>query len=116
MKILLADDEIRIVTLVRKFLKQRGLPADLASDGKEALELIKKHDYDLIFLDINMPELTGLDILKYIKENKIGAVVVLLTGYPGVDKNFCKALGADEYLEKPVDLKAIGDIIDKYTK
>lgn len=114
MKILIADDEERIVSLLRKYLKSKRFIADSAINGKETLRLIKERDYDLVLLDINMPELSGLDILKYIKENKLRTVVVLLTGYPGVNKDFCKLLGADEYLEKPIDLEVISDIIDKY--
>ena len=116
MKALICDDEIGIINILKKFLEYKGLLVDYALDGKEALELIiHETGYDIVFLDVNMPELTGVDILKYVRENHVKAKVVVLTGYPGVDKDFCKMLGADEYLEKPIDLKAIGEIVDKYT-
>jgi DNA-binding response OmpR family regulator len=114
MKILVAEDEIGIVNILEKYLKYIGFDVDHALDGKTALELIRSRDYDIVFLDINMPELTGIEILKYMKENHIKAKVVFLTGYPEVNRNFCMMLGADEYLEKPIDLKVVGEIVDKY--
>jgi Response regulator containing CheY-like receiver, AAA-type ATPase, and DNA-binding domains len=116
-KILICDDEIEIVNILRKFLENKDFLVEYALDGKEALAMII-HDaaYDIVFLDVNMPEFTGIDILKYMKENQLQARVVILTGYPGVAKDFCKMLGADEYLEKPIDLRVIGNIVDKYTR
>ena len=114
MKILIVDDEVEIVNTLSKFIENKGLPVDCELDGKEGLELIKKRDYDIVFLDINMPGLTGFEVLRYIKDNHIKAKVIFLTGYPEVNEDFCKTLRADEYLEKPIDLKAIENIINKY--
>lgn len=116
MKILIADDEIRIVDILVKFIESKGLKADQALDGKKALDLLKEQDYDIVFLDVNMPEFTGLEVTRYIKEKKPQTKVIILTGYPNLGKGIAKHVGADEYLEKPVDLKVIGEIIDKYTK
>ncbi|MEI6862990.1 MAG: response regulator [Candidatus Omnitrophota bacterium] len=114
MKILVCDDEIEIVNIMKEYLKSKGCDVEYALDGKKGLDLIKSMEYDLVFLDINMPEMTGIEVLRYVKDNNIKTKVVFLTGYPCVDENFAKALRADEYLEKPVDLKAIGEIVDKY--
>ena len=114
MKILICEDEIGVADILKRYLKYKGFDTDHAINGKIALELIKKKNYGIVFLDINMPELTGIEILKYMKESHNKAKVVILTGYPGVTSDFCVSLGADRYLEKPIDLKVIGDIIDKY--
>jgi len=116
MRILIADDEKSIVDMLMKYLEGKSLLMDQALDGDKALSLIKEKDYDIIFLDMNMSGLTGLEITKYIKKNNIRAKVVILTGYLDLNEHFCKTFGADEYLEKPVDLKIIGEIIDKYKK
>ena len=116
MKILICEDEIEVVNILKRFLKYKGFDADYALDGKAALELIKSGNYGIVFLDINMPELTGIEILKYMKENHNKAKVIILTGYPGLTRDLCISLGADRYLEKPVDLKVIGEIIDKYAR
>ncbi len=114
MKILICEDEIGVVNILKRYLKYKGFDADHALNGKAAVELIKSRDYGIIFLDINMPELTGIEVLKYMKESHNKAKVVILTGYPGVTSDFCASLGADKYLEKPIDLKIIGEIVDKY--
>jgi two-component system, OmpR family, alkaline phosphatase synthesis response regulator PhoP len=114
MKILIADDEAQIVTVLKKFFKSKGLLVDCAPDGKEALRLIKAKNYDMAFFDVSMPELNGLELLRYIKDNKIKTKVVLLTGYPDLNEEFCKTLRADEYLRKPIDLKEIGAVLEKY--
>lgn len=116
MKILICEDEIEVVNILKRYLKYKGLDADHALNGKIALELIKSRDYGIVFMDINMPELTGVEILKYMRESHNKAKVIILTGYPGVTGDFCVSLGADRYLEKPVDLKIIGEIIDEYTR
>ncbi len=116
MKILIADDEKETAELIKKWLIRQGYDADLAFDGREALELIKLNDYDLAFLDHNMPELTGLELIKYLKENNPNTKTVMITGYPAIDGPVVKYLGADEYLTKPFKMKEIGDIIDKYKK
>jgi len=115
MKILIADDEVEATEVLVKYLKKRAAVVDSVADGEDALRLIKKQEYDLIISDINMPGLTGLEILRYVKDNHLKAKVVLLTGYPCVDSNLAKTLRADEYLEKPTALEAIGKIVEKYT-
>ena len=115
MKILICDDEIEIVKVLEKYLKSKGCNVGCALDGEKGLALIKSGDYGIVFLDINMPWLTGFDINRYIRDNNIKTKVVFLTGYPCIDEDFAKRIGAAEYLEKPVDLKVIGEIVDKYT-
>lgn len=116
MKILIADDEKDIVGLLKDRVVIKGHLADTAHDGKEALKLIKSGSYDLIFLDHKMPELTGLELLKYIRQNNLPLKVAMITGYEDVNEFFMKKMGADEYLSKPIKMKDIDDIIDKYTR
>ncbi|MCX5712835.1 MAG: response regulator [Candidatus Omnitrophica bacterium] len=116
MKMLICEDEIGVVKILKRYLKYKGHDADHALNGRIALKKKKKQDYGIVFLDINMPELTGIEVLKDMKNNHYKAKVIILTGYPGVTSDFCASLGADRYLEKPVDLKVIGEIIDEYTR
>lgn len=114
MKILIADDEKEAADLIKKFLAKKNYDTDVAYDGERALELIKLNKYDLVFLDHNMPEVTGLELIKYIKENTPDTKTVMITGYPDMASFAAKELGADEYLTKPFKLKDIEDIVDKY--
>ncbi|MGA2775034.1 MAG: response regulator [Candidatus Omnitrophota bacterium] len=114
MKILIADDEKEVVLLLKKFLERKNHDTDVAYDGARALELIKENKYDLVFLDHNMPEITGLELIEYIKKNTPEIKAVMITGYPQMADSAAKDLGADEYLTKPLQFKDIEEIIDKY--
>ena len=116
MKILIADDERSFVEPLSDRLIQKGNQVDSAYNGSSALELIKKNSYDIILLDHNMPELTGLELVKYIRKNKIDSKVVMITGYAEIDKSFMEIIGVDEYLTKPVRLLDIDAVIEKYSK
>ena len=116
MKILIADDEKAFCVLLTERFIQKGNHVECAYDGISALELIKANRYDIIFLDHNMPELTGMELVKYIKENNITARTVMITGYQEINEGFMKILGVDEYLTKPVKLTDIDAIIEKYSK
>lgn len=118
MRILIAEDsradEELFLRALRPFVKSMGLAVDSVCNGDEAMSSIQKGNYDLLFLDMSMPGPTGIEILRYIKENRRKEKVVILTGYPDLSDHFCKKLGADEYVEKPVDPKVLGAILDKY--
>lgn len=114
MKILVADDEPKIGEQLKKYLELKGHSVDVVIDGDEALKLIKDGDYGIVFLDENMPGLTGLEVIKYIKTHGFKLKTIILTGYPYINEEFSKIIGADEYLEKPVDLKKIDEMVKKY--
>jgi DNA-binding response OmpR family regulator len=116
MKILIADDKKELGELVRDFLVKKGHNADIALDGRVAWELMKKNIYDLAFIDHNMPELTGLELVKLVKENKLKTKTVILTGYPSMKDFFAKSIGADEYISKPCHLEDIERIVEKYSE
>ena len=114
MKILVADDEKDVVEILKKNLTQKGHTVDTALDGDKALHFIELNRYDIVFVDHNMPEVTGLELIKYIKQNNLGAKTVMITGYPHLTNLAVKDLGADEYLVKPLKLEDIYNIIEKY--
>lgn len=114
--ILIADDEMENCQLIRKGLLRQGFNVDVAFNGREALDRMKINNYDFVFLDFNMPELTGVEVAKIIRERGSNCVIVVISGYPVVDEFFSKTLGVDEYLEKPFSLENIKAIIEKYIK
>lgn len=116
MNILIADDEIEMIELLKSSLSRKGHIVDTASSGDKALDLIKSNRYELVFLDHNMPELTGIELIKYIKENSLKAKTVMITGYPSISDFGAKAVGADEYLVKPIMIEKIEEIIEKYSQ
>jgi DNA-binding NtrC family response regulator len=107
-KILIADDDKNIQFAFRKTFEKEGYAVVTAATGGEALEIIENTTLSLIFMDVTMPEMTGLDALKEIKERGLDIPVVVITGY-GTMQTAVKAvqLGAYEYITKPLDVDKI---------
>lgn len=114
MNILLADDEKEVIEQIKKLLETKGYNIDIAFDGSRALDLIKIKDYNLVIVDHNMPELTGLELIKYVKQNGLKTKTAMITGYSPMRDFFAKDMGADEYITKPYSLKDIENVIAKY--
>lgn len=101
-KILLVDDEETMVKYLSRRLIRRGFDVRVAYDGLSALEEIKKNDFDLVLLDVLMPEMDGIETLKEIKKIKPETEVIMLTGHASVEVGIegMKA-GAFNYILKP---------------
>jgi len=113
--ILIADDEKDSCHFIQKGLMRQGFNVDVAFNGKDALGKIGAKKYDFIFLDFYMPELTGTEVARIIKEKNIKSIIIITSGYPK-DSDFGKEAGVDEFLEKPFSFDNIKAIISKYTK
>ena len=102
MKILVVEDQYELRNILKKRLNEAGYIVDDAKDGEEGLDLINYNDYDLIILDIMIPKLNGLDLLKHIRTEKNATKVLLLTARDSIqDRVKGLDLGADDYLVKP---------------
>ena len=103
-KLLFVDDEESLRMLVKNQLQQEGFAVDTADDGDTAVEALKTKIYDLALLDIRMPRMNGIEVLKYIRKNKPLTRVIMLTAVDDLAiaieavKN-----GANDYLTKPYD-------------
>jgi len=116
--LLLVDDEEDFRRTIAKRLRRRGMSPEEAGNGEECLTMIDEHPMDVVVLDVKMPGMSGIEILRRIKEKHPGTEVLLLTGYAtthdGVEG--IKA-GAFDYLSKPVELEQlIGKIQQAYDK
>ena len=107
MKILVVDDEIKIREVVSEYAKASGYECDQSNNGKEAIEMVRKNDYDCIVLDIMMPELDGFSACKKIKELKDVPVIMLSARQEEDDKLFSFNLGVDDYVIKPFSPKEL---------
>jgi DNA-binding response OmpR family regulator len=102
MKILVVEDEHKIANSIKKGLEQEGYPTDVAFDGTEGYDLASSEPYDVIILDLMLPQIDGLTIIKKLREENIHTPVLILTarGQLG-DKVEGLNSGADDYLVKP---------------
>ncbi|SHI79431.1 two component, sigma54 specific, transcriptional regulator, Fis family [Malonomonas rubra DSM 5091] len=116
-RILVADDEESIRWVLSRALKKKGFSVDLAEDGKQALSMFRSNGYDLAVLDIKMPGIQGLDLLKQVQEEFPETLVVIMTAESTME-NAVMAMknGAYDYLTKPFDLDALDAIILKAQK
>ena len=112
--ILVVDDEGAIRYSVSKTLQRVGYTVHEAASGEEALEMMKKDDYDVVLTDIRMPGLTGVELLKRIKEVAPDAIVILMTGYASLGTAVeSLRLGAHDYLIKPSSSQDIRQSVAK---
>lgn len=108
MKLLLVEDESILSNIITKGLKKCGYAVDRAMDGEEAIELHEINQYDLIVLDLNLPKLDGLAVLKKIRdENKEINILILSARSEIEDRITGLDSGANDYLIKPFDFKEL---------
>ena len=101
-RILCVDDEEVILDSFRKILVLGGYCVDTVETGQEALGLIQKNDYDFVFTDLKMPNMSGMDVVKSVKHLCPDIDVVVITGYASVETAVdCMKYGAMDYVEKP---------------
>jgi DNA-binding NtrC family response regulator len=105
-KILFADDDNALREVVKNQLIDQGYDVDEADDGDKTVEKLQAGTYDVLLLDINMPGKSGIDVLKFIKENELNCRVIMLTGRVGFSiATESIKLGAVEYITKPFTLE-----------
>ncbi len=108
MKILIVEDELALQNALRKGFEKKNYSVDIASDGDEAIDLFYTNLYDLIILDLNLPCLDGLEVLKIIREEDDKIKILILSARSEVDeKVFGLESGANDYLGKPFYFKEL---------
>jgi DNA-binding NtrC family response regulator len=106
--ILVIDDERSIRNTLKDILEFEKHTIDLAENGHQGLELTKANKYDLIFCDIKMPAMDGIEVLEKIKEAAIEAPVVIISGHGNIETAVeCLKKGAFDFIEKPIDLNRL---------
>ena len=99
-KILLADDDATLRRILKDQLTSYGYAIDEAEDGAEAIEKLQNGQYDLLLLDMKMPIVSGMDVLKFISKKHLGCPVIVLTVMPGLAVESLR-YGAHDSVTKP---------------
>ncbi|MBE6453222.1 MAG: response regulator transcription factor [Alphaproteobacteria bacterium] len=104
MRVLLVEDDYAISQSIETMLKKEGMIVDTTDLGEDGLEIGKLYDYDIIILDLMLPDMNGYEVLKNLRAAKVNTPVLILSGLSEPDKKV-KGLGfgADDYLTKPFD-------------
>lgn len=120
LKVLIIDDDEAIKYDLKRFDKWKNYNFEIiseAEDGYEALALIDKNQYDIIFVDIKMPRIDGLQLLSILRENNNNITVVMMSGYSDFEyTKQCIKLGAYDYLLKPIEDKELCELLERAKK
>lgn len=113
-KIFIVDDELVMRKSLSGWLERDGYEVDTAESGEEAIEKLKKTRFDLLLVDIKMEGISGLDVLKHVRENDPDVAVVMITAYGSIPTAIeAMKNGAHDYLLKPFDPDKLGVLIEK---
>jgi DNA-binding NtrC family response regulator len=113
-KVLLIDDEVEFLEALSERMEIRGMDVTTAENAKAAVSAINSGDFDAIVLDLQMPDMNGIDMLKVIRETNPDMQVILLTGQATLEAGIqAMKLGAMDFMEKPADIDALTDKIKK---
>jgi two-component system response regulator HydG len=113
-EILVVDDELIVRESLIGWLKKAGHKVEAAEGGYRALEMLKSRDYELMFLDLKMPDLSGLEVLKEIKASRPQTMVVMITAYGSVETAVeAMKCGANDYLLKPFEPEQLTLLVEK---
>ena len=116
-RIIIVDDDENIRKTMKAILEDEGYIVDLAVNGKEAIEMAQERTYNIALLDIRLPDMEGVELLKLIKDNVPRTRKIMVTGYPSM-QNAITALNknADAYLIKPVNVEKLLDTVKEQLK
>lgn len=108
MKILVVEDEERLASFIRKGMSAEGYEVEVAYDGRTGLSLFRRDVYDIIILDVNLPQLNGFELCRLIRSENEGVAVLMLTALDSLaDKSDGFNAGADDYLAKPFEFQEL---------
>jgi CheY-like chemotaxis protein len=115
LRVLVVDDSVTNQLVAVAFLERLGIHADVAGDGAEALEMVKRGQYHLVLMDIHMPVTDGYTATKMIRalegENSAITIVAMTANAMEGDRKACLAAGMDDYLSKPIDYKHLVELV-----
>lgn len=115
-KVLVAEDIMLNQRLMKVILEEFGFEVEIAGNGKIAIEKLQKNKYDVILMDVQMPEMNGIEATEYIRNNINSRIpiIALTADVTTLDAEKCKNLGMNDYLSKPIDSKLLFHKITKY--
>lgn len=117
MRILVIEDDRIVRTLVKHVLEKEGHEVSIAEKGIPGEEMALKDDYDIIILDLGLPDKSGMDVCRTLRENDLKTPILILSAYQSTDTKIAGLnTGADDYLTKPFDNKELLARIDAITR
>ncbi|WP_353930512.1 response regulator [Okeanomitos corallinicola TIOX110] len=117
-KILIAEDNRVNQKISMRILEKLGYSPDVVSNGKEAILALQKQFYDVVFMDIQMPEMDGLEatrkICEYWQSHERPVIIAMTASEEERDKESCLQAGMNDYISKPIRIETVQIMLDKY--
>ena len=107
MRLLLIEDERTLCDAVARRLRRLGYSVDLAYDGEQALQLLEVECYDLVLLDLMIPQVSGMDVMEHIRKKSVVPIIILSARDTEADKTLGLGMGADDYITKPFSVAEV---------
>ena len=113
-KILIVDDHAEMQAMMLRFLEPLGHAVSSALDGQQAMRLLESEDFNVVLLDLMLPDISGMDIFKYIREVRPETEVIVLTAFASIESAVeALRLGAYDYITKPCRAAAIRSVVGR---
>ena len=113
-QVLIVDDEPSIREIFSSYLRMRGMEPLTAENGLVALEMARQHNVQVIFSDLKMDVMDGLEFCRRLREHNPIAIVYAMTGFPGIFQLAeCRGIGFDDYLVKPIGMPMLMRLIEE---
>ena len=115
--VLIVDDDVSVCDMLQDVVKSKGYSVVVVNSGEKAVEVLDRQQVSLIFLDLILPGLSGVEVLRYLKTIKSDAVVIIVSGYgESTVATEAMTLGPTFFVRKPFEVSAIRDILDLTVK
>ncbi len=113
-KVLIVDDLEEIREILSSFLEDKGYVIYTAENGREALELIKEKEINLVLTDVRMPEMNGYDLTRTIKKMNPKIGIIIMTAYTSIyTEGDIRKIGADDFISKPFNLTNVSEKVER---
>ena len=116
LRILLAEDNVSSQKVALQMLKRLGYRADVVANGIEALQALERQPYDLVLMDVRMPEMDGLEATRIIRQRwpENGPKIIAITAYAlEGDREKCLEAGMDDYISKPIRMEELAEVLGR---
>jgi signal transduction histidine kinase/CheY-like chemotaxis protein len=114
-EVLLAEDNLMNQQLIQRYLQKMGATVTVAENGAVAAHLARQHRYDLVYMDMQMPVLSGLDAVRALRDSDYtGPIVMLTANATSEDRKRCKEAGSDDFLTKPIDRRRLYEMTREF--
>ena len=118
LRVLLAEDNLINQKVASRMLQRLGYQADIANNGKEAVEAVRAHDYDVVLMDVHMPEMDGLEATTIIRSgnrrDRRPYIIALTAAAMPEDEEKCMEAGMDDFITKPIRIPDLINVLERY--